>query len=78
MKVPDKIYLVEDNGELFDEWYIGEFNYVEKNHCYIRKDLLMERLARAKELRERHSSNPNTLREYIAPIVALMDIINSL
>ncbi len=56
----------------------SEDRIYEKDVEYIRKDFLMERLARAKELRERHSSNPNTLREYIAPIEALMDIINSL
>lgn len=80
MKAPDKIYIERDRNGRFsmpywsEDPYLGHFEKVE----YIRKDFLMERLARAKELRERHSSNPNTLREYIAPIDALMNMINSL
>jgi len=80
IKAPDKIYIERDRNGRFsmpywsEDPYLGHFEKVE----YIRKDFLMERLARAKELRERHSSNPNTLRDYIAPIEALMDIINSL
>ena len=80
MKSPDKIYIgekqVQPNGFCGLAWKDGD-DMLEPVE-YIRKDYLMERLARAKELRERHSSNPNTLREYIAPIEALMDIINSL
>jgi len=76
--IPDKIYLVEDNGGLFDEWYVEEFDFGTKNHCYIRKDFLLKRLTHAKEFREKHCSDPNKVADYTAPINALIDLINSL
>jgi len=80
MKAPDKIYIGRYNyGALLSDWteQPRKFAFGE-NICYIRKDALLERLTHAKEFREKHCSGPNKVADYIAPIDALIKIINEL
>lgn len=76
MKAPDKIYIAETPNKLIEIWSeepIESKPYITE-HEYIRKDALLEKLNRARELRIKGGQKESS--DGIRVIDALTDLIN--